>query len=225
MNILKGSASLILFSFILSGIILVEGGLFSADPPDKVAESNVEPASTNAIKLQDKVWHGKIAANETKQLELNLLFPDEGKFFMEIIAGAYDKNLKVRKILGEYFVNVTVKEGEVGKVEIMTTRPKVTPYKMKPIKPVTANPWDSKWDTMQSKNSDDKPKSIPNPKPSWQLRHSIRAGEALLKLLVSFEPNPKINEPTKLLLSVSSTVVRDSVLVELLIPESIKVIK
>lgn len=184
MTILKSNPLLLLLIAALIGFFLMESELLVADPADKVTESKVEQApegeeaTSNPIKLQDKIWYGKIGANETKQLELNLLFPDEGKFFMEIEALAYDKNQMVWKTLGQRFIYATTKKGEEGKVEIMTKRPKVTPFKMKPIEPITRNPWESsKSDTIKDKSVDEGPKSPTNPKPSWQLRHSMRAGK------------------------------------------------
>ena len=231
MTILKSNPLLPLIAALI-GFSLIENELLVADPKVKVTESKVEQVSqveetkTTTVKLQDKIWYGKISANETKQLELNLLFPDEGKFFIETIALAYDRQLKVWKTLGQYYVNVTTKKGEEGRFE-KSTGPKVTPYKIKAEGPVISS-WDktAKWDSLEGKSANEKPKAIPNPPRNlWRLHRSMGAGEAPLELLISFEPNPKINEPTKLLLSVSSTVPRDSVYVELLIPDSIKVIK
>ncbi len=226
------NALLALVAVASTAFFFIQSESLVADPTVKVMESKVEQASqgeetkTTTIKLQDKVWYGKIDTNETKHFELNLLFPDEGKFSIEIIGAAYNRIWKVWMTLGEYFVNVTTKKGEEGKIEKTTTRPKVTPYKIKAEGPITYNPWEqSKADTMKAKSSDLEIKSPPNPKPSWRLHQSMEAGEAPLEFAISFDPNPKINEPSKLLLSVSSTVARDSVCVELLIPPSIKVIK
>lgn len=232
MKILKSSTSLTLVIAVLIGFFLFKDGILPAVEAEQVTESKVEQSpqgkeSKNAtIKLQEKAWCGSISENETKQLELNVLFPHEGKFFMEIIAAAYDRQWKIWKILGEYFAYVTTKRGEEGRLEKTRTRPKVLGQKVKAEGPVTYNPTElAKKDTLGDKNAKEKPEAIPNPPAGWPLRQSMRAGEAPLELLVSFEPNPKIDEPTKLLLRVSSTVPRDSVVVELLIPDSIKVIR
>ncbi len=237
MSFLKSSISLILFLVLLSGFILIIGVPLHSDQGTQVTESKVgqtpqgEEAKITPIKLEDKVWHGKISKNETKSFEWNLLFQDEGKFFIQAHAGAYDKNLKVWKILGEYWVNVTIKKGEDGKVERTFTRPKVTPRKMTGGPGVTVNPWEkAHMDTSKAKSTQEQPKAIPPPgPPPWPLYQSMHLGEAPINFIVSFEQNPKLNEPTKLVLSASSAVDRDSIVVSLTFGENVgkdvKVIK
>lgn len=157
------------------------------------------------------------------------MFPNEGKFFIQANAGTYDKNLKVWKILGEYWVNVTIKKGLDTKVERTTTRPKVTPRKMTGGPGITKNPWETvksdTRDTLQDKNTETKPKSHTHPPPSWPLYQSLHLGEAPINLLISFQPNPKIDELTKLILSASSAIYRDSVVVSITLGDSIDVTK
>ena len=207
-------------------------GFLVAEQADKVSESKVEQvpqgeeAKTTPIKLQDKIWHGKMSANETKRFELDLLFQAEGKFFVQANAGTYDNNLKIWKVLGEYWVNVTIKEGEEGKVERTFTRPKVTPRKGTAEGPVISS-W---YKTLENKaveqeTTQTKPKSHTHPPPSWPLYQSLHLGEAPINLLVSFEPNPKVDEPTKLILSASSAIYRDSVVVSITLGDSIDVTK
>lgn len=226
------NALLALVAVASTAFFFIQNESLVADPTVKVTESKVDQAPQGELvqpyptKPNILGWYEKLSKDETKQLELNLLFPYEGKFFIEATALAYDRQLKVWKTLGQYYAYVTTKKEEEGKVEKTSTGPKVTPYKIKAEGPVISS-WDktAKWDSLKDKSAEIKPMAIPNPKPAWRLRQSMQAGEAPLELLISFEPNPKINEPTKLLLSVSSTVPRDSVYLDLIFPDSIKVIK
>ena len=232
MTILKSNPLLPLIAALI-GFFLMESGISLGKKPDKVTESKVdqspkdEESKTTTIELLDVVWFGNIGKNETKQLELNLLFPDEGKFFLEATALAYDKQPKVWKTLGKYLVDVTIKKGEEGKIEKARTRPKVTGQKVKAEGPVITNWYETaKRDTSQDKSTGEKPRVIPSPVGGpLPLHVSRQQGEALIDLLISFEPKPKVNEPTKLLLSVLSPVPRDSVVVYLFYTGSIKIIK
>ncbi len=227
------NALLALVAVASTAFFFIQNESLVADPTVKVTESKVgqapqgEEAKITPIKLEDKVWHGKISKDETKSFEWNLLFQDEGKFFIQTTASAYDRQLKLWKILGEYWVNVTIKKGEEGKVERTFTRPKVTPRKGTAEGPVISS-W---YKTLENKaveqeTTQTKPKSHIHPPPSWPLYQSLYLGEAPINLLVSFEPNPKLSEPTKLLLIISSAVPRDSVEVSLLVNTvNIKVIK
>ena len=102
----------------------------------------------------------------------------------------------------------------------------MTGLKVKADGPVTYNPTElAKRDTLNSKSVHEKPIAIPNPGEPLALHESKQQGEPLLDLLISIEPKPKVNEPTRLILSVVSTVPRDSVVVYLLYAGSIKIIR
>jgi len=170
MTILKSNPLLLLLIAALIGFFLIENELSVADPTVKVTESKVdqspqgEETKTTTRELLDVVWFGNIGKNETKQLELNLLFPDEGKFFLEATALAYDKQPKVWKTLGQYLAYVTIKKGEEGKIEKARTRPKVTGQRVKAEGPITYNPTElAKRDTSQDKSTGEKPRVIPSP--------------------------------------------------------------
>jgi|GEM_PF-6463756 len=202
-------------------------------------EKTVQPAAGNTSKqsvgftapttveqLSSTTWYGKIKKNETKELQLNLLFPFEGKFFIEVTAGDYDNNLKVWKILGQYWGYVTIKKGQDGKIEKTLKMPKVSPQKVKAEGPVISSWYETaKRDTPQHESTRVKPRAMPNPPGPMPFHVSVQAGEPLIDLLVSFKPNPRVNEPTELILSLSSAIPRDSVCVYLLFTDSIKVIK
>lgn len=199
---------------------------------EKIRESKAQPvspgegAASRRIELQAPTWTGKIQKNEARELGLDLLFSYEGRFFIEATAWAFDKELKVWKTLGLYYLYVTIREGEAGNVERTRTRPKVPPQTMKSDPPTTAN-----WYELAARASlndtivEQSPVAIHSHQRPWPLHQSIQAGEPPLNLTVGFQANPKINQRCKLVLTMLSQAARDSVTVSIILPDSVKICK